>query len=60
MLYHLAVPASYPAGIPARNLHVKADIRIAPHLAELRLEETAVKILLRQGTCRSIRQEPLV
>ena len=43
---HPAVPAGYPAGTVARNLRVKADIHIAPHLAELKLEETSVKIFL--------------
>ena len=45
---HPAIPTSYLNGTLARNLRLKADSEIAQHLHELKPEEAAVIMLLRQ------------
>jgi DNA topoisomerase-1 len=45
---HPAIPTSYLNGTLARNLRLKADSQIAEHLHELKPEEAAVIMLLRQ------------
>ena len=45
---HPAIPTSYLNGTLARNLRLKADSEIAEHLHELKPEEAAVIMLLRQ------------
>jgi hypothetical protein len=58
----ISTPRSQPVTrlAPSLGIFVLKEIRITPHLAELKLEETLVKILLRQGIRRSIRHELLV
>jgi DNA topoisomerase I len=45
---HPAIPTSYLNGTLARNLRLKADSEIAHHLHELKPEEAAVIMMLRQ------------